>query len=38
MGAVVMLGWLLVLIIGIYAVVLRVDPESRRGSSQSGDR
>lgn len=31
MGAVVMLGWLLALIIVIYVAVLRLDPESRRG-------
>lgn len=32
MGAVVMLGWLLGLIVAIYAAVLALDPESRGGN------
>lgn len=38
MGAVVMLGWLFGLIIAIYAVVLRFDPESRRDADARDQR
>lgn len=38
MGAVVMLGTLFGLIIIIYAVVLRFDPEARRVPRREGDR
>lgn len=32
MGAVVMLGTLFGLVLGVYAAVLRFDPQARRGS------
>ena len=38
MGAVVMLGTLFGLILLIFGLVLRFDPEARRGSSQKRDR
>jgi hypothetical protein len=37
-GAVIMLGTLLGLIVLIYAVVLRYDPETRRTPSRERDR
>jgi hypothetical protein len=38
MGAVIMLGTLLGLIVLIYGVVLHFDPEARRAPSQERDR
>lgn len=37
-GALIMLGTLFGLVILIFAVVLRFDPEARRSPSQTGDR
>lgn len=37
MGAVVMLGWLVGLIVAIYAAVLAFDPESRRRGQSDGE-
>ena len=37
MGAVIMLGWLFGLIALVFTLVLRFDPEARRGSAEPDD-